>query len=195
MRIQEILINMAAIMDIQWDFGGSDNSPGTQGASVTNLRFNAEDTNDQDTASPVIKPATPGVVFSFWKQLYMKATTGPDTQVDNVKLFTDGALGWGAEVVVNIGDELPVHNSGATTGYDVANAQETMTNHTDITAVTSLFTFTSGANKSLTISEAGSIINANNETTNYIVLQATVDDNAVAGTKPTETVTWQYDEI
>jgi len=185
---------MAAVMAIQLSIGGSDNSPGST-TTITNLRFNAEDTNDQDTASPVVKPATPGVIYSFWKSLIMKATTGPDTQVDNVQLYSDGTLGWGAEVVVNVGDELPVHNSGATTGYDVADAQETMTNHTDITAVTSLFTFTSGATKSLTISEAGSIINANDETTNYFVLQATVDDDAVAGTKSAETITVQYDEI
>jgi len=186
---------MVAVVDVQWDFGGTDNNPGTTGASVTNLRFNAEDTNDQDLASPLVIPASPGLVYSYWKQLYLKATTGPDTQIDNVKIYTDGALGWGTEVTVNIGDELPVHNSGATTGYDVADAQETMTNHTDITAVTSLFTFTSGSAKTVTISEAGSIIDATNETTNYIVLQCTIDDDSTPGTKAAETVTWQYDEI
>lgn len=186
---------MVAVMDIEWDYGGTDNSPGTTGESITNLRFNAEDTNDQDAASPIIIPSSPGIVYSYWKQLYMKATTGPDTQVDNIKLYMDGSLDWGTEVVVNIGDELPVHNSGATTGYDVANAQETMTNHTDITGVTTLVTYTSVSPKSITISEASSIIDATNETTNYIVLQATVDDDASQGTKTAEMVTLQYDEI
>ncbi len=186
---------MVAVMAIQWDFGGSDNSPGTTGTTITNLRFNAEDTNDQDTASPLIIPASEGLIYSYWKQIYMKATTGPDTQVDAVELYTDGTLGWGTEVVVNVGDELPVHNSAATTGYDVANAQETMTNHTDITAVTSLFTFILDTAKSITISETSSQIDATNETTNYVVLQTTIDDGSTQGTKATETVTWQYDEI
>lgn len=182
-------------MAIQWDFGGSDNSPGTTGTTITNLRFNAEDTNDQDAASPLIIPSGPGLIYSYWKQIYMKATTGPDTQVDAVELYTDGALGWGTETTVNVGNGAQVHNSGATTGYDVANAQETMTAHTDVAAVTSLFTFTSGSARSVTISEAGSIINANDETTDYIVLQTTIDDDSTQGTKATETVTWQYDEI
>ena len=184
---------MVAVMAIQYANGGSDNSPGAT-TTITNLRFNAEDTNDQDDASPLIIPSSPGVIYSYWKQLIMKATTAPDTQVDAVELYMD-TLSWGTEVVVNIGDETPVHNSGATTGYDVANAQETMTNHTDVTAVTTLTTFNSGSTKSISISEAGSIINANDETTNYIVLQCTIDDDSTQKTEATEIVTWQYDEI
>ncbi len=185
---------MAAVVAVQYANGGTDNSPGAT-TTITNLRFNAEDTNDQDTASPLIIPSSPGLIYSFWKQIILKATTGPDTQIDNVKLYTDGTLGWGTEVVVNVGDENPVHNSAATTGYDVADAQAVMTTHTDITAVTSLFTFTSGSPRTITISEAGSIINATNETTNYVVLQCTIDDDSTQGTKATETVTYQFDEI
>ena len=184
-----------AVFDVAWDFGGTDNSPGTQAAAITNLRFNAEDTNDQDLLSPLIIPASPGLVYSYWKQLYLECTTAPDTQVNAVELYSDGTLGWGTEVTVNVGDEMPVHTAAATTGYDVANAQETMTNHTDITAVTSLFTFTNGSAKSITIGEAGAIIDLATETTHYVVFQCTIDDDSTPGTKTTETITWQYDEI
>lgn len=183
---------MAATFNVTLDTGGSDNTPGTS-ATITNLRFNAEDTNDQDVASPITITAS-STIYSYWKQLYLKCSGAPDTQADTVKIYSDGSLAW-TGVTVNIGDELPVHNSGATTGYDVADAQETQVNHTDITAVTSLFTYTSGSAKSVTISESGSIINATNETTNYIVLQAAVTDTATSGTKATETVTWSYVEI
>lgn len=186
---------MAATFNTEWDYAGSDNSPGTTSETITNLRFNAEDTNDQDLTSPLVIPSSPGVVYSYWKQIYLECTGAPDTQVDNVKLYTDGTLGWGTEVQVNVGDELPTKNSGATTGYDVANAQEVMTNHTDITATTSLFTYNSGSPKSITISESGSIINASGETTNYVVLNCQIDDDSTPGTKSAETVTWQYDEI
>ena len=184
---------MVAVMDTRYDSLGVDNSPG-QEETITNLSFNAEDTNDQYLLSPFTIPAS-GTIFSFWKQCYMRSTTAPDTQVDNVQIFSDGSLDWGAGVIVQIGDENPLHSSVDQSGYDLADAQETMTNHTDITGVTSLFTFIVSATKSISISEAGSIINAVGETTNYIVLQLDVDSTASPGTKPIETITWQYDEI
>ena len=184
---------MVAVMDTRYDSLGSDNLPG-QEETITNSRFNAEDTNDQDLLSPLTIPSS-GTIFSFWKQSYMRCTTAPDTQVDNVQIFSDGALGWGTGVIVQIGDETPLHSSVVTTGYDLADAQEIMTNHTDITAETSLFDFTSISAKSISISETSSIIDAVNETTNYIVLQLDVESTASPGTKPIETITWQYDEI
>ncbi len=111
-----------------------------------------------------------------------------------MQIYSDGTT-FDANVALNIGDELPVHNSGATTGYDVADAAEVMTNHTDITAVTNMNTYTSGSAKAVSISEAGSIINAINETTNYVVLDIAVGTGASPGTLSAETITWQYDEI
>lgn len=189
-----IYINyMVATFDVNYDNLGADNSPGTSTA-ITNLRFNAEDTNDQDLASPLVIP-TSGTVYSYWKQIYLICTVAPDTQVDNVQVYSDGTLGWGTGVSVVVGDETPLHSSTVTTGYDLANAQETMTNHTDITATTSLFTFTSASTKTVSISETSSIIDAVGETTNYIVLQVELLSTASPGTQATETVTWQYDEI
>ena len=184
---------MVAVFDVNYDNLGTDNTPGASTA-ITNLRFNAEDTNDQDLASPLIIP-TSGTIYSFWKQLYIISTTAPDTQVDNVQLYSDGALAWGTGVTVQVGDQFPLHSSTVTTGYDVADAQEIMTNHTDITSETSLFTFTSASTLALSISETSSIINAVGETTNYIVLQTDVLSTSTPGTKATEIVTWQYDEI
>lgn len=184
---------MAATFDVTYDNGGSDNSPGAS-AAVTNLRFNAEDTNDQDTASPIVIPGA-GTEYSYWKQIYLKCTQAPDTQVDNVKVYTDGALGWGTGVAVKVGDGNQTKNSGSSAGYDVANAQEVMTNHTHVSASTDLFTYTSGSPRSVNISESGSIINALNETTDYLVLQAEVQSTATQGTKATETATYQWDEI
>jgi len=184
---------MVAVFDVTYDNLGADNAPGASN-TISNLRFNAEDTNDQDLASPLIIP-TSGTIFSFWKQIFLNCATAPDTQVNNVKIFSDGALGWGAGIVVQVGDGTQIKNSGASTGYDLADAQEIMTNHTDVSSETSLFTFTSGSPRSVSISEAGSIIDAINETTDYIVLQTDVDSTATPGTKPTETITYQYDEI
>ena len=126
----------------------------------------------------------------------MKCATAPSTQVDNVKLYT-GGTGFGTGILVNVADANPVHNSGATTGYDVADAAVTMASggHTDVTTVTDLFTYTSGAARTVTISEAGSIINAIGETTNYIVLQMSVSNTASPGNLADATITFSYDEI
>lgn len=184
---------MPAAFDVALDIGGADNAPGST-VVVTNLRFNNEDTNDQDLLSPVTIPGA-GTAWSFWKQIYLKCTTAPATQVDNVKIYTDGALGWGAGVTVYVGDELPVKNSGSSAGYDVATVGEDIVNHTDVITKTSLFTFTSAAPKSLTISEAGAIINATLETCNYIVLATEVGTTGTSGLKTAETATYSYDEI
>ena len=184
---------MVAVFDVSYDSGGTDNSPASTSA-VTNLRFNAEDTNDQDLLSPIIIPAA-GTEYSYWKQIYLDCTTAPDTQVDNVRIYTDGTIGWGTGVTLYVGDGAQVRNSGSNAGYDIANAQEVITNHTDVSAKTDMFSFTSGSPRTVTISEAGNIINAINESSDYIVLSLEVESTATAGTKATETVTWQYDEI
>ena len=185
---------MVAVFDVTYDNLGADDAPGATSV-VTNLRFNAEDTNDQDLASPRIIPAPTATIFSFWKQIYLLCSTAPDSQVNNIIIYTDGALDWGTGVVVQVGDGTQVKNSGASTGYDVADAQEDMTNHSDVAAKTSLFTFTSGSGRAVTISETLGVIDAIGETSDYIVLQTDVESTASPGTKPTEDVTWQYDEI
>ena len=188
---------MVAVFDVVWDYGGSANSPGTTAEVLTNCRFNKEDTNDQDTASPLtITAAT--TIFSYLKHLYLKCTPAPSVQVDNVKLYTDGTLGW-TGCIVYVADDTCTKNSGSSAGYFPAATvgQATMiTNHDTVTARTSLFTYTSGSAKTMGISESGSIINATAETTNYAVVQMTVTDTASPGTQsPAETVTWSYDEI
>lgn len=184
---------MVAVFDVTYDNLGADNAPGAN-STVTNLRFNAEDTNDQDLLSPLVIPAS-GVIYSFWKQVYLKCTTAPDTQVNNTKLYSDGTLGWGAGIAVQVGDGTQIKNSGSSDGYDLATAQEDMTNHTHVSAKSSLFSFTSGSPRIVSISEAGNIINAINETSDYVVLQVDVASTSVPGTKPQETITYQYDEI
>lgn len=185
---------MAATFDVDYDNGGTDNNPGAS-TTITNLRFNAEDTNDQDTNSPIVIPGA-GTEYSYWKQVYLICTQAPDTQVDGVEVYTDGSLGWGTGFTVKVGDGNQEKNSGSDAGYDVANAQTVMTNHTHVAASTDLFSYTSGSARSVNISESGNIINALNETTDYLVLQLEVASTAtLTGTKATETVTFSYDEI
>ena len=183
---------MVASFDTVYDNGGSVNSPASSTA-FTNLRFNNEDTNDQDLLSPVTIPAA-GTNYSFWKHIYLKCTVAPATQVNNVKIYTDGTLGW-TGCTVKVGDDVCTKNSGSSAGYDPAVAAVVLTDHDTITTSTSLFTYTSGSPRTVTISEAGSIINATTETTDYVVLDTEVGTSAVSGLQATETATFQYDEI
>ncbi len=188
---------MAAVFNVNFDFGGTDNTPGTEqntdGLGPPNIRFKQEDDATIDAVDPMPIPAA-GSEYSRWKQVYLYCATAPDTQVDNVKLYTDGG-GFGTGITVNVGDGVQVKNSGADTGYDVSDANEIMTNHTDVAAVTDLFSYTSGAPRTCTISEAGTIINAIGETTDYVVLQMVVGSTASPGNLADETITFQYDEI
>jgi len=195
---------MVADFDVFFDFGGTDATPGTQqdtdALGPPNIRWKTADDELIDVNNPVPIP-TAGTNRSFWKQIYIKANTAPDTQVDNIKFFTDGT-GYGTGITLQVGDQFPVKNSGSNAGYEVAtgvvgtSGDDLVTNHAGITAVSNAFLFTLGSPLSgPTISEAGSIINAINETSNYLIFQAEVITTATPGNKADETLTFQYDEI
>ena len=189
---------MPATVSVYFDFGGADGAPGTEqdvdALGAPNLRFKVADNATIDSANPIPIPAA-GTNYSFWKHIYLYADSAPDTQIDNVRFYTDGT-GFGTGITLNVGDEMPAKTNASSAGYEVADAAvELAANHGGITATTSAFTFTSGSPKSVTISEAGSIINAIGETTNYLVFQMAVASTASSGNLADETLTFQYDEI
>jgi len=96
-----------------------------------------------------------------------------------------------------VGEQFPTKNSGSNAGYEVADTddEEMVAGHGGITSSVDFFTKTEGAPLSVTISEAGSIINAIGETCNYVVLQMEVINTASPGDLANETWTWKYDEI
>ncbi len=189
---------MVAAFSVYLDTGGTDNSPGAStditGLGPAELRFKQADNPTIDASDPM--PITAATTeYSRWKQIYLLCDTAPDTQVDNIRFFTDGG-GFGTGISVTVGAQFPLHSAAITTGYDVSDANEIMTNHTDISSTTDAFSETSGAPLAgPTISEAGAIINLAAETTNYLVLQMEVIDTASPGNLVDETFTFRYDEI
>jgi len=197
---------MVATVHVFFDFGGTDNSPGTpqdvDALGPPNLRFKTNDNATIDTVDPI--PIVASVTkYSYWKQIYLKVTAGTFTQIDNVKLYTD-TTPFGTGIATYIGDEQPLHSSTVTTGYDLATGTPGDTGdrmdsggnkHTDITARTNIFSFSSAAPKAITISESGSKMDAIGETTNYAVVQMEVIDTASPGDLADETWTYRYDEI
>ncbi len=67
--------------------------------------------------------------------------------------------------------------------------------HAGLTSSVDFFTKTSGSPLTVSISEAGNLINAIGETTNYVVLQMEVINTASPANLTDETITWKYDEI
>jgi len=190
---------MVAAFNVNIDIAGADNAPGTEvntdPLGAPNIRFKYADDQNIDVNDPIPIP-TAGTNRSRWKSTYLVCTTAPDTQVDNVKVYTDtGDFGTG--ITVQVGDQFPLKSDVVNTGYDVSDtADEAVTGHTDITTQSDLFSFSVGSPMNgPSISEAGSIINAINETTNYFVMGMDVISTASPGDKTDETITIQYDEI
>jgi hypothetical protein len=197
------MIIMVATVAVFFDFGGSNGTPATEQDTSSlgppNLRFKTADDATIDNQNPIPIPSGTAI-NSFWKQIYLKVTGGTFTQIDNVKFYTDGG-GFGTGITTYVGDQLPVKNSGANTGYVVAtgttgtSGDAMVASHAGISAQTDAFSFTSGSPLSITISEAGGLMNATNETTNYLVTQMNVASTAGPGNLADETWTYQYDEI
>ena len=193
-----LLYIMVATVAVFVDTGAGPTGTDTSSLGPPNIRFKTADDAVIDANNPIPIP-TSGTNRSFWKHIFLKVTGGTFTQIDNVKFFTDGT-GFGTGITVFVGDETPTKNSGSTAGYDqatgtVGTTGNELTTHAIITAKTNAFTFTSGSPKTITISEAGAIINATNETTNYLVAQMDVASTASPGDLADETWTFQYDEI
>lgn len=194
---------MAADMSVYFDFGGSDGSPGTEqdtdALGPPRIRFKTADDATIDTNNPIPIPDA-GTKYSYWKQCYLYCTGAPSTKVDNVKLYSDGG-GFGTGITVKVGDEFPVKTAALDTGYEVATGtpgdtgDEMVAAHADLTGSTDLFSFTSGSPLAVSINEAGNIIDAIGETTNYVCMQMEVVSTASPGDLTDETITFQYDEV
>lgn len=195
---------MVAILSLFKDTGGADNSPGTStnvdALGPPMVKLKTADNPTIDNINPVPIPAA-GTNYSYVNTLFYKCTFAPDTQIDNFQIYSDG-VGFGTGITTQIGNQFPTKNSGSTAGYKLATGTpgttgtEMTVNYPGITTKADLFTFLVGTPfVGPTISEAGSIINAADETTNYFVLQADVGSTAVSGNKPSENMTGLYDEI
>lgn len=194
---------MAAVFDIYFDFGGSDNTPGTEqdtdALGPPNIRFKTADDATIDTNNPIPIPGS-GTKYSYWKQIYMYCSTAPSTKVDNVKFYTDGG-GFGTGITVKVGTECPTKTDTSSAGYEVATGtpgdtgNEMVASHADLTGSADAFSFTSASPKAVSISEASSQIDAIGETTNYLVFQMEVISTASPGDLADETWTYKYDEV
>jgi len=203
---------MVATVSVYFDWGGADNAPVNHTdidlLGPPTLKFKLADNANIDQNNKLVIPnAGLGPYYSFGKHIYLYLDDlGGSTSISNIKLYSDGtnSLGTGVDILIgtNVCPERYTTGGPSYAGYDLAEfkAGSTLTSdlletwHTDITTSASIFTYTVAAPFSVTISEAGNIMDLATETSNYVVMQMSVANTASVGTTATETFYFSYDE-
>src|SRR5712692_9077134 len=170
---------MVATLKIFVDTGGSNGVPGTStdttALTPSNVRLKTADDPTIDLVNPIPIPAS-SVNNSFWKSCFVKCTVAPNTQINNLKVYT-GGTDFGTGITTKIGNQFPTHNLASTAGYKVATgvvgtSGDDMVTALYVTSYANLFSFTSGAPLTgPSISETGGNITLINHTSNYFILQ------------------------
>lgn len=198
---------MVATLVVNLDTEGVDGTPSeihaVSALGPPNLRFKSADAGSDviDTNDKIVIAAA-GLKYSRWKSIYLICTNADGHTMNNVAIYGDAANAWTPDVDVMVGDEFPNrHYTGAApnySGYEEADTadQEMVADHGGITGSASLWTYTDVAPLAVTINVAvqGSVIDAANETSCYVILQMNVDDTAVPGDLANETGSFSYDE-
>lgn len=152
--------------------------------TVTSSRLCTTDSVSPGTTNPMVKPLS-GTNLSYYKSYYLNADTTPTGTINNLKVYTDGSIGW-TGVTLKLGTKstyTQATGTAGTTGTDAATALSI--------TMTDASTYTSGSPLSLT----GTLSNpSTGKISDYLIVQATVSTSAVPGTLASETVTFQYDE-
>lgn len=153
---------------------------GPTNTTITNSRLKTADDSTQDTNNPLVVPSS-GVNWSYWKSHFLNADTTPSGTINNIKWYTDGAIGW-TGVVLRV---------GTTPTYTQATGTEGTTGNESSVATASADRYTSADPRDV----GGSISNpSTGKISDYVVLQAMIRTTAQAGTLAQETLTFRYDE-
>lgn len=177
---------------------------------VTSTRLQTQDDFDiTNLTHPIPIPAA-GFNYSFWIHVYLKIENIQDaTQINNVQLFCDGAIGWsfGAGGMLMIGQrDAGDHGCPMDAEYDVATGTVSTTGHYigdganghgyylgQTPPIIDIEGFVTGARCTI-----DSTNHAIAEKCKAAVLQVkldTVANGAVQGLQADETITLAYDEI
>ena len=153
---------------------GADKTSGT-------VRFKDADDNTVDSNNPLEIPGA-GSIYSYSKKVRAYMEAPPDTNVSNLRWYTDGSNGFGTGVT------MTAKNLGVTWG---ANYKTQMTGGSD------LFGYTSGSPLDGDGTDAGPFVPAddNDYIGDLIELQMAIASTASNGTLTAETLTLAYDEV
>jgi len=179
--------------------------------SLTSARYCTTDSAAPGTGNPIPIPVT-GYNYSYWKHhgLYMH---GAFTQIDNIRWYTDGTIGW------NIGTSGGLYVglcSGTDKGIWTSNAIAPITEYVQAsgTVGTTGTSLTASGGHAKVTQIAGSGWNlasvytvgsplqvdstahtTSGDISKLVLTQVACDTDATQGTQPAETITFRYDEV
>jgi len=158
--------------------------------TITNCRFNTSDEHEPVLTYPIPIPAA-GFNYSYWKSVALNLAA-TFTQINNVRHYSDGAIGWalGSSGQCGRGNTGLADGSYAQSTGTPGTTGDIMTDHAGIASVSDIASDTSGSPFTV---DSGNHTSA--ERTNHIVMQVKVDTDATNGVQTAETFTWIYDEI
>jgi len=145
------------------------------------VRFKDADNNAVDLNNPLVIPAA-GSIYSYTKKLRAYMEAPPDTQINNLRWYTDGVNGFGTGVTVT------AKNLGVTWG---ANYKTLMEGGAD------LFGYEVGAPLDGDGTDVGPFDSGDDDTYigDLIELQMAVASTASHGSLTAEVLTFSWDEI
>lgn len=197
---------MVATVGVYQATGGSDGAPATESEITTSTRLQTKDQfAPADTAYPIPIP-TSGFKYSFWVHIYLKITVAPSVKINNIRFYSDGAIGW------NYGTSGELRRGNRDTGdvgcpmdteYDVATGTDGDTGDPieDATNGHGYYNLQTTKTKNVAndTSASPAIVDSTDHTTTgkckAVVLQVKVDTDATQGEQADETLTLKYDEI
>jgi len=199
-------VSMVATVGVYQYTAGSDGNPGTDSEITASTRLQTKDQfSPSDTTYPIPIP-TSGFKYSFWVHVGLKITGGSFTKINNIKFWSDGAVGWtfGATGELRIGNRdagdigCPMateYDIATGTDGDTGDAIEDVTNghgyYNGQTTKTRNVTYWTSGNKA-TIDSTDHVAA---ERCKAAVLQAKVASDGTQGEQADETLTFSYDEI
>lgn len=167
-------------------------------------RYSLSDSRTPGTNNPVPIPTT-GFNRSFWKHNVLNIT-GTFTQVDNIRWYTDGTIGWNLGTSGMLGVLcMSGGDAGVGTSNNYVNASGSTTTGVWALSGHTYFAGTNAANRSGTIITAGYFTAAAPLTVDSqaylgscyskaLVTQVAVDTDATQGTQTAEIISFRYDE-
>jgi len=156
------------------------NGAGPTATTITTSRLCTSDAYNPGTNYPLIKPSA-GTNRSYTKTYYLNADTTPSGTINNIKWYTDGAIGWTGVTLF----------AGTNASYTQATGTQGTTGDDSAVATTDASTLTSAA----PLSVSGTLSNpSTGKISDYVMVQADLSTSATAGTLAAETITWRYDE-
>ncbi len=147
------------------------------------IRFKNADNAAVDNGDPLVIP-TSGQEYSYEKWLRLNVTVAPDTNISNLKAYSDGANGFGTGIKL-------WYAADATYSTPVVPSEANDPPQHDLVAMTDFFTKTSASPVDL----GSGPFTGTGQKGSYLVLSMEVEPTATQGALAAETITFAYDEI